>query len=136
MKRWITVVLGAAIVLTALAQPASASTGGVTPLAGCRAAPYSATFNNYFETEDHVDLGQYTTTTQCQDINMRSTSGTGFYACVIFIRHTSACNYRTFVPAGGQWINIATTVLDGTVFNVRVFKGGQNFVIHSGVMDF
>jgi hypothetical protein len=104
--------------------------------AGCRAAPYSATFNLYFETESHNDLGTYQTTSQCNDINARSTNGTGYYACVIFVRHTSECNYRTFLPAGGQWVNIATDVLDNTLFNVRVFKGGANNVFHAGVMDF
>ena len=139
MKRWITVGFGIAMALTAVAPPASANADVVTPQAGCRAAPYSATFNTVFETEDHIDLGQYTTTTQCQDINIRSTNGTGFYACVIFIKHTTLCNHnntRTFVPANGQWVNVATTVLDGTAFNVRIFKGGQNFVTHSGVVDF
>jgi hypothetical protein len=137
MKRWIAAVFGVAMALPAMAQPVSAKADVASPQAtGCRAAPYSAWFGVLFETENHLDLGPYTTTTQCQDINIRSTDGAGFSACVIFIRHTTTCNYTTFVPANGQWVNIATTVLDGTVFNVRIFRGAKPLVGHSGVMDF
>jgi hypothetical protein len=122
----------AAPATAALAQPSATA-----PLAaGCRAAPYSATFSLFFETADSSDLGPYTTTSQCSDINLKSTNSTGYTACVIFIRHTSSCNYITNIPAGGQWVNIATDVLDGTRFTVRVFKGGADFVTHAGVMDF
>ena len=110
--------------------------GPINAAAGCRAAPYSASFSNYFETEGSVDLGTYTTTSQCNDINLRSTSGTSYSACVVFIKYWPNCNYTTPVPASGAWVNIATDVKDGTRFVVRVFKGGRNYVTHSGVMDF
>ena len=107
-----------------------------TQAAGCRAAPYSASFSRYFETETYQELGSYTTSSQCNDINLRSTNGTSFFACVVFVNHGTACNQGYTAPASGAWVNIATDVLDGTRFNVRVYKGGANGVTHSGVMDF
>jgi hypothetical protein len=135
------VAIAAALLLAAPATVASAAPGGgaaapIVPLAGCRAAPYSASFSLFFETAEYSDLGPYKTTSQCSDINLKSTNGTGYSACVIFIRHTTECNYITDVPAGGQWVNIATWVLDGTLFTVRVYKGGADFVTHAGLMDF
>ncbi|WP_086666197.1 hypothetical protein [Lentzea kentuckyensis] len=141
MHRTVTRVLPALALLGALgsfapAQAASAEGGSINAAAGCRAAPCSASFSLYFETEAYIDLGTYTTTSQCNDINLRSTNGTSYKACVIFVNHTSACNYQTSVPGGGSWVNIATDVKDGTRFNVRIFKGGANFVTRAGVMDF
>lgn len=141
MRRTVTRVLPAIALLGALgsfapAQAVPAEGGPVNVAAGCRAAPYSASFSLYFETEASTDLGTYTTTSQCNDINLRSTNGTSYSACVIFVNHTSACNYVTSVPAGGSWVNIATNVKDGTRFKVRIFKGGGNYVTRAGVMDF
>ncbi|MEU8243441.1 hypothetical protein AB0C07_34740 [Actinoplanes missouriensis] len=130
-------VAGAALVaaLTVLAPTAASADTASTLAAGCRAAPYSATFSPYFETEAYSDLGVYRTTSQCTDINIRSTNSTGYNVCVIFTRY-NRCNYTTYVPAGGQWVNAATDVLDGTTFYLRVYKGGANYVVHAGVMDF
>ncbi|GHH42970.1 hypothetical protein [Lentzea cavernae] len=138
MRRTVTRVLPALALLGALGSfaPAQAEGGPVHAAAGCRAAPYSASFSLYFETESYIDLGAYITSSQCNDINLRSTNGTSYRACVIFVNHTSACNYETSVPAGGSWVNIATDVKDGTRFNVRIFKGGGNYVTRAGVMDF
>jgi hypothetical protein len=141
MHRTVTRVLPALALLGALgsfapAQATPAQDGPVNVAAGCRAAPYSASFNLYVETEAYTDLGTYTTTSQCNDINLRSTNGTSYKACVIFVNHTSACNYQSSVSGGGGWVNIATNVKDGTRFNVRIFKGGGNYVTHAGVMDF
>lgn len=127
-------VLSAGLASVATAQ--ASTEGPAAQAAGCRAAPYSASFNLYFETEPSQVLGTYTTTSQCQDINLRSTSGTSYRACVIFVRLGSNCNYDTAVPASGAWVNIATNVKDGTRFNVRIYKGGRNYVLHTGVMDF
>ncbi|NUT92509.1 MAG: hypothetical protein HOY78_10810 [Saccharothrix sp.] len=113
-----------------------AAADGLVTLAGCRAAPYSASFNLYFETENYIELGTYTTTTQCNDINIRSTNGTGYFACVVFTRLGTTCNNGNNVPASGAWVNIATDVRDYTTFNVRIAKGGANYVTHAGVMDF
>jgi lysozyme len=67
---------------------------------------------------DAVDLGPYTTTSRCIDINLRLTAGTADYveACVKFAK-TGKCNYWTRVYRGA-WKTIATDVLDGTKFTV------------------
>jgi hypothetical protein len=136
--RRLAVLVGAVLfgVLTALVPTTAASADPDSArAAGCRAAPYSATFSRYFETDTYADLGVYRTTSQCSDINIRSTNSTGYNVCVIFTKYNK-CNYTTYVPAGGQWVNAATDVLDGTTFYLRVYKGGANYVVHPGVMDF
>ena len=85
--------------------------------AGCRTSPYSATL-----IEDGVTpwqwfpdyTGAWTTTSQCNDINMKVTSvslSTPLYACVVFNKYGDSCNYTTRVTVG-QWQNIATNVRD------------------------
>lgn len=142
MRRTLTRVVPALALLGALgtfapahADPSASAEIGAA--AGCRAAPYSASFNLYFETETYIEIGTYTTTSQCNDINLSSTNGTSYSACVVFLKYQPpSCNYATPVPAGGGWVNIATDVKDGTRFNVRIFKGGPNYVVRTGVMDF
>jgi len=60
------------------------------------------------------------TTNRCNDINMRkSTESTwGVTACVIFVDHTSSCNYWTDLST--SWKTIATNVADNTRFEVEV----------------
>ncbi|WIX90396.1 hypothetical protein [Amycolatopsis sp. DG1A-15b] len=67
---------------------------------------------------DALELGPYTTTSRCIDINLKLTSGTSAYvnACVKFAK-TGRCNYWTRVNKG-SWRTIATDVLDGTKFTV------------------
>jgi hypothetical protein len=135
-RRSATLAGAAALGATTVLIPAAAQAiPAAERAAGCRAAPYSATFSTYFETDAYSDLGPYRTTSQCSDINIRSTNSTGYNVCVIFTR-TGVCNYTTHVPAGGQWVNAATDVLDGTSFKLRVYKGGANYVVRTGAMDF
>lgn len=61
--------------------------------------------------------GRYTTTSRCNDINMKVAQGS-VSACVIFIDHTQDCNRWT--PVGTGWVTIATSVKDGTHFRVGV----------------
>lgn len=131
------VLAGAAIfaALAALAPAAAEASPAESLAAGCRAAPYSASFSIYFETEAYNDLGVYTTTSQCNDINIRSTGSAGFKVCVIFTK-VGNCNYTTTVPPSGQWVNAATNVRDGTTFYLRLYKGGANYVYRAGDMDF
>lgn len=107
-----------------------ALTGAPAQAAGCRVSPYSATVNrtvSYYDpsaTWSAYDFlpsagGYYTTTSQCSDIQIKSTNGESFTACVIFLKYGNECNYFTEVPAG-SWTNIATAVLDGTRFRVFV----------------
>src|SRR5438874_2734680 len=119
-----TLSLGVAIVtaLTGLVVLGSASPAMA---AGCRAAPYSAepylwNVTGSLRGVQQYDYGTYTTTSQCVDINLdnigAASSGFGtFYACVVFVSTTNACNYWTYMPYG-QWKDIATNVKDGTRF--------------------
>ncbi|MBO4210218.1 hypothetical protein [Micromonospora echinofusca] len=68
----------------------------------------------------------FTTTTRCLDINMRkSTTATwSVQACVIFVDHTSSCNYWTELST--SWKTIATNVADNTHFKVMVIHDWPN----------
>jgi len=72
-----------------------------------------------------VDYGPYTTTSRCNDINMRlltdGPNGVFLYACVVFVDHTNACNHGdTYGVFGPPWDTVATDVKDGTHFKLRV----------------
>jgi hypothetical protein len=69
----------------------------------------------------------YTTTSRCNDINLKFTSGGRISACVIFIRHTSSCNYWTDFYPGDNWKTVATTVLDGTDFVILLDFGSGSY---------
>jgi hypothetical protein len=64
--------------------------------------------------------GSFTTTTRCLDINMRKSTAVTWRAsaCVIFVDHTSSCNY--FTELSTSWKTIATNVADNTHFWVMV----------------
>jgi hypothetical protein len=62
----------------------------------------------------------FTTTTRCNDINMRKSTRVTWDvdACVIFVDHTPNCNYWTDIST--SWQTIATDVRDTTHFKVVV----------------
>ncbi|MFF4901588.1 hypothetical protein [Streptomyces sp. NPDC001068] len=70
------------------------------------------------------EYGTYTTSSRCNDINLRLiTDEPGVYldACVVFTDHTTKCNNGdAYTTHGTEWGTIATDVLDGTHFIVRV----------------
>lgn len=106
--------------------------------AGCRASPYSATWSATASPHAYLpsSTGTYTTTSQCSDINIRTTNGTSTYGCVIFTAHTSSCNYTTFISSSGAWVNIATNVRDGTKFRVKIWHSGPESQRVTGYLDF
>ncbi|MGW7240971.1 hypothetical protein [Streptomyces sp. NPDC054804] len=70
------------------------------------------------------EYGTYTTSSRCNDINMRLiTDAPGVYldACVVFTDHTTKCNNGdAYTTHGTEWGTVATDVLDGTHFILRV----------------
>ena len=70
------------------------------------------------------EYGTYTTSSRCNDINMRLiTDVPGVYldACVVFTDHTTKCNNGdAYTTHGTEWGTVATDVLDGTHFILRV----------------
>jgi hypothetical protein len=102
---------------------------------GCRTAPYSATLTNVpvnhatpsdyeYEWYNYYPTypGTLTATSQCNDIQIRSTNGWAFYACVNFIKDEDECNYISYIPGSGSWVNIATNVGDGTKFRIYLIS--------------
>ncbi|MFI6658909.1 hypothetical protein ACIBL8_25630 [Streptomyces sp. NPDC050523] len=71
-----------------------------------------------------VEYGTYTTTSRCNDINIRLiTDEPGVYldACVVFVDHTTKCNNGdAYTTHGTEWGTVATDVKDGTHFVLRV----------------
>ncbi|WP_371659753.1 hypothetical protein [Streptomyces sp. NBC_00280] len=108
-----------AALLGAGVAPASAqsSAAAVTCNGGAKTLTYrySAAAKEY---------GTYTTSSRCNDINMRlKTNVPGVYlnACVVFVDHTSKCNHGdTYSTHGTEWATVATDVKDGTDFVLRV----------------
>jgi hypothetical protein len=66
------------------------------------------------------EIGPYTASSRCVDINLRTT-GNYVVACVVFIDHTTECNRGgTYQVVGPEWTEIATDVRNGTRFKVRL----------------
>lgn len=143
----ISVVLKALTLSAALAATSVVVAAAPASAAGCRAAPYSATLVDApvlgLETSDPSRFGgwapsyttYYTTTTQCSDIQIRTTNGRAFWACVVFRNGDGRCNRETYVPPNGSWVNIATTVKDNTKFRVGLISyAGPIYV--DAVLDF
>ncbi|MEU1199162.1 hypothetical protein ABZ446_23470 [Streptomyces sp. NPDC005813] len=68
-------------------------------------------------TDDSLEFGPYTSSSRCNDINVRIVGGDAdsVNACVKFVRY-GRCNYWTGV--GRSWKTIATDVKDGSTFTV------------------
>ncbi|MFD6563018.1 hypothetical protein [Micromonospora profundi] len=124
-------VVAAAVSLVAIAATLAVS-ARPAQAAGCRSAPYSATFglSDPFMAFDGVEVasapygGTYRTTTQCRDIQVKNigyggSDGAPFHACVVFSGRATCANGWTYVGPG-QWKNLATNVKDGTRFNIWI----------------
>jgi hypothetical protein len=134
VRRLAAVAIAMLTVLTTAVTPAAADVG---VLAGCRAAPYSATFSqplNLATVFLPSATGEYTTTSQCSDIQIRTSVGDG-WACVIFTQHTTECNYWSGFAAG-YWANVATNVKDGTKFRIEMIDINANDTYFAGVAEF
>ncbi len=65
------------------------------------------------------EVGTFTTSTRCADINVRNDSVFSTNACVVFVDKTNSCNYWTYLPAKSSWHVVASNVRDGVHFRVR-----------------
>jgi hypothetical protein len=63
----------------------------------------------------------FSTTSRCLDINMRKSTTVTWdvQVCVVFVDHTSSCNYLTTLST--SWQTIATNVADNSRFVVNVY---------------
>jgi hypothetical protein len=106
-------VLAVAVGVTAFSAVTSESTAvaATTCYGGAITIPYDG-IGLYPE-----GSGSYTTTSRCNDINMKVARGS-VSACVIFVDHTRDCNYWTTVRT--SWVTIATNVRNGTHFQVGI----------------
>lgn len=98
-----------AVLVTGTA-PASAAPAG-TAATSCYGGAVTVS------TDDSLEFGPYTSSTRCEDINVRIVSGDAdsVNACVKFVRY-GTCNHWTTI--GRSWKTIATDVLDGSRFTV------------------
>jgi hypothetical protein len=115
-------ILAALFTLAALAglvAPASAEPAATAVT--CNGGAKSLTYNY---SPAAVEYGTYTTTSRCNDINIKLTTdipGVYLQACVVFVDHTSLCNHdNSYGTFGPQWATVATDVKDGTHFKLRV----------------
>ncbi|MFD4501900.1 hypothetical protein [Streptomyces sp. NPDC058457] len=105
---------------------------GVAPASAQNSAPSAAATSCYGGAKTLTyhyqaaakEYGTYTTSSRCNDINLRLiTDEPGVYldACVVFVDHTSKCNNGdAYTTHGTEWGTVATDVLDGTHFVLRV----------------
>jgi hypothetical protein len=68
--------------------------------------------------------GTYTTSSRCNDINLRIDSGGGQWVAVCWAAHNSCQDHWTWVTQGAGYIVVATDVLDGTTFYYTTTGGG------------
>ncbi|MEV1286520.1 hypothetical protein [Micromonospora sp. NPDC049679] len=94
----------------AVAQPVAASAAPT-----CYGEADNWTYNGGIK-----EIGPYTASTRCNDINLR-TNGNYIVACVVFVDHTNLCNRdNSYQNVGPAWAAIATDVRNGTRFKVRL----------------
>jgi hypothetical protein len=110
-----------AALLAAGVAPASAQSSAAAATS-CYGGAKTLTYHYQSAAKEY---GTYTTTSRCNDINMRLlTDGPqGIYldACVVFVDHTSKCNNGdAYTTHGTEWATVATDVKDGTHFVLRV----------------
>ena len=119
MRRKILAALFTLAALAGFAAPVSAE-----PMAAALSCHDGAVPLHYDYHVGPVEYGPYTTTSRCNDINMRLTTnipGVYLYACVVFIDHTNECNHGgSYGVFGPPWGTVATDVKDGTHFKLRV----------------
>ncbi|GAB3807621.1 hypothetical protein [Micromonospora zhanjiangensis] len=114
--------------LTALLTTSVATAAFLVPAGGAEAAGTATScYGGAKQTKftNVLTYGPVTTTSRCTDINMRIVSGDSEWieVCVVFVKHTSKCNYTTIVRR--SWKTIATDVLDGTSFQVLGKADGE-----------
>jgi ABC-type oligopeptide transport system substrate-binding subunit len=112
----------AAALLGAGVAPASAQSAHSSAAAvSCYGGAKTLTYHYQAAAKEY---GTYTTSSRCNDINLRLvTDVPGVYldACVVFTDHTTKCNNGdAYTTHGTEWATVATDVLDGTHFVLRV----------------
>lgn len=111
--------IAAAALLGAGVAPASAGTSAAAT--SCYGGAKTLTYHYQAAAKEY---GTYTTSSRCNDINLRLvTDEPGVYldACVVFTDHTTKCNNGdAYTTHGTEWGTVATDVLDGTHFVLRV----------------
>jgi hypothetical protein len=112
----------AAALLGAGVAPASAQSAQSSAAAvSCYGGAKTLTYHYQAAAKEY---GTYTTSSRCNDINMRLiTDVPGVYldACVVFVDHTTKCNNGdAYTTHGTEWGTVATDVKDGTHFVLRV----------------
>jgi hypothetical protein len=121
MTRKLLATLFAAAALMGLSSLAPASAEPAAAAVSCYGGAKSLT---YHYSASAVEYGTYTTTSRCNDINIKLTTdipGVYLNACVVFVDHTNLCNHdNTYSTFGPQWATVATDVKDGTHFRLRV----------------
>lgn len=70
--------------------------------------------------------GVYTTSSRCDDINLRIDAGGGQWVAVCWARYNICQGSWTWVPQDGSYHVVATDVLDGTTFYFVTTGGGGN----------
>ncbi|GAA3828179.1 hypothetical protein GCM10022403_071810 [Streptomyces coacervatus] len=109
----------AAALLGAGVAPASAQSSAAA--LSCYGGARTLTYHYQAAAKEY---GTYTTSSRCNDINMRLiTDEPGVYldACVVFVDHTTKCNNDdAYTTHGTEWGTVATDVKDGTHFVLRV----------------
>lgn len=109
----------AAALLGAGVAPASAQSSAAA--VSCYGGATTLTYHYQAAAKEY---GTYTTSSRCNDINLRLTTDVpGVYldACVVFVDHTTKCNNNdAYTTHGTEWGTVATDVKDGTHFVLRV----------------
>ncbi|MGW3288152.1 hypothetical protein ACWDR3_26310 [Streptomyces sp. NPDC001002] len=108
-----------AALLAAAAVPATAQTSAAA--VSCYGGAKTLTYHYQAAAKEY---GVYTTSSRCNDINMRlitDVPGVFLDACVVFTDHTTKCNNGdAYTTHGTEWGTVATDVKDGTHFILRV----------------
>ncbi|MET7854241.1 hypothetical protein ABZT48_40050 [Streptomyces avermitilis] len=118
-KAFASALVTAAALLGAGTAPASAQSSAAA--VSCYGGAKTLTYHYQAAAKEY---GTYTTSSRCNDINMRLiTDEPGVYldACVVFVDHTTKCNNGdAYTTHGTEWGTVATDVKDGTDFVLRV----------------
>ena len=106
-------VVGSAVAVFGIASPASAAGDCYTAV--------TRSFSIYLEAASSTQIGPYYGSTHCNDVNIRKTGSTGYYACVVrTYQGQTDCAATTYVPTTWVVPNGGYGIPNGAAFKVKL----------------
>lgn len=113
---------GAAVAGTAGTASAATTSDSATTASQPNVTCYGAAFSVTLPANGYS--GDFTKKSYCNDINLKITSGGGQWVAVCWVTHNNCQSNWTWVPQDGNFHVVASSVLNGTVYQFTTTEGG------------